>query len=138
VWLTTLPFHDQPLVAYGKMQRAFAQSCILLLCIKIFSIILDFIWPLACLLTLLPNLGFARDLLSDDEIAIAIVRESRQEYYSTGHPCACPDDHMRNGRVCGNVSAYIRPGGAQPLCYVRDVTPTMILHYRAQHGSGNE
>jgi hypothetical protein len=75
----------------------------------------------------------ARDLRSDAEIAKEIVEESRQAYYSTGHPCACPDDHMRNGRTCGNVSAYIRPGGAQPLCYATDVTPGMILDYRARH-----
>jgi hypothetical protein len=93
----------------------------------------DFVWALVYLLTLLPTYGFARDFQSDDEIATAIVQESRQEYYATGHPCACPDDHMRNGRICGNVSAYIRPRGAQPLCYVKDVTPTMILNYRARH-----
>jgi hypothetical protein len=75
----------------------------------------------------------ARDLRSDAEIAKDIVENSRQAYYSTGHPCACPDDRMRNGRTCGNVSAYIRPGGAQPLCYVTDVTPGMISDYRARH-----
>ena len=37
---------------------------------------------------------------------------SRNAYYATGHPCACPDDLMRNGRRCGGNSAYIRPGGA--------------------------
>jgi hypothetical protein len=77
--------------------------------------------------------GSGKDLRSDDEIAKAIVQESRQEYYGTGHPCACPDDLMRNGRRCGNVSAYVRPGGAEPLCYVSDVTKGMIDAYRARH-----
>jgi hypothetical protein len=77
--------------------------------------------------------GWAKDLRSDDEIAKTIVQESRQEYYATGHPCACPGDLMRNGRRCGNVSAYVRPGGAEPLCYVSDVTKGMIDTYRAQH-----
>jgi hypothetical protein len=81
----------------------------------------------------IPQTLQARDLRSDGEIAKEIVLSSREAYYSTGHPCACPDDRMRNGRTCGNVSAYIRPGGAQPLCYVTDVTPGMILDYRARH-----
>jgi TPR repeat protein len=34
-------------------------------------------------------------------IAVIIVKASRDEYYATGHPCACPDDVTRNGRSCG-------------------------------------
>src|SRR6266404_5657311 len=48
--------------------------------------------------------------LSSSAIAALIVRESRNAYYATGHPCACPDDLMRNGRRCGGNSAYVRPG----------------------------
>jgi hypothetical protein len=68
-------------------------------------------------------------------IATIIVRESRATYYATGHPCACPDDHTRNGRSCGNMSAYIRPGGAHPLCYPSDVTATMIETYRQRQAA---
>jgi hypothetical protein len=71
--------------------------------------------------------------LSDAAIAAAIVQDSRSAYYATGHPCACPDDHMRNGRLCGGTSAYIRPGGAHPLCSATDVSPEMISRYRATH-----
>jgi hypothetical protein len=70
--------------------------------------------------------------LSDAAIAAAIVQDNRNAYYATGHPCACPDDHMRNGRLCG-ASAYIRPGGAHPLCSATDVSPEMISRYRATH-----
>jgi hypothetical protein len=45
-------------------------------------------------------------------IAAILVEESRKAYYATGHPCACPDDLMRNGRRCGGNSAYSRRGGA--------------------------
>jgi hypothetical protein len=38
---------------------------------------------------------------ADSAIAAVIVKESRDAYYRTGHPCACPDDLMRNGRRCG-------------------------------------
>lgn len=31
--------------------------------------------------------------------------------------CDCPYDLMRNGRRCGNRSAYSKPGGRNPQCY---------------------
>lgn len=63
-------------------------------------------------------------------IAAIIVKASRDQYYATGHPCACPDDLTRNGRACGVRSAYSRPGGASPRCYPSDVTAEMIETYR--------
>jgi len=69
-------------------------------------------------------------------IAAIIVQASRNQYYATGHPCACPDDLMRNGQRCGGRSAYSRPGGAAPLCYPQDVTQAMIEEYRLAVGSG--
>lgn len=40
---------------------------------------------------------------------------SRQPYVGT---CDCPYDLMRNGRRCGGRSAYSRPGGRSPQCYL--------------------
>lgn len=34
--------------------------------------------------------------------------------------CDCPYDTDRRGRSCGKRSAYSRPGGRSPVCYVRD------------------
>jgi hypothetical protein len=45
-------------------------------------------------------------------------------------PCACPEDTARNGSRCGRRSAYNRPGGATPRCYVKDVMPEEITNYR--------
>jgi hypothetical protein len=70
-------------------------------------------------------------VLTAAAIAALLVRTSRQSYYASGRPCACPDDVMRNGRRCGSRSAYNRPGGASPLCYPDDVTSGMIEAYRA-------
>jgi hypothetical protein len=70
---------------------------------------------------------------TDQQIIDLLIRQSRQAYYATGHPCACPEDHARNGSLCGGRSAYIRPGGAEPLCYPKDVTKAAIDAYRAQH-----
>jgi hypothetical protein len=73
--------------------------------------------------------------LSSAAIAALIVAASRDAYHSTGHPCACPDDRMRNGRTCGGRSAYSRPGGAAPLCYPQDVTLAMIEAYKHRSAS---
>jgi hypothetical protein len=69
--------------------------------------------------------------LTDQQIATFIVKPSRDAYYRTGHPCACPDDLARNGSRCGGRSAYSRPGGAEPYCYVTDVPKDKIEAYRA-------
>jgi hypothetical protein len=68
--------------------------------------------------------------LTATAIAAILIRSSRDQYYATGHPCACPDDLMRNGRACGARSAYSRPGGASPKCYPTDITEGMIRDYR--------
>jgi hypothetical protein len=74
----------------------------------------------------------AEAALTAAAIAALIVAASRQAYYATGRPCACPDDRMRNGRACGSRSAYSRPGGAQPLCSASDVSAKMIEEYRSK------
>lgn len=72
--------------------------------------------------------------LTDEKIASIIVQASRDSYYRTGHPCACPDDLARNGSHCGGRNAYSRPGGASPKCYPeKDVTAADIAAYRASH-----
>ncbi len=71
-------------------------------------------------------------VLTTAAIVAILIKASRDQYYATGHPCACPDDLMRNGRACGARSAHSRPGGASPLCYPADVTAEMIEAYRRQ------
>lgn len=57
---------------------------------------------------------------------------NRYKEVSTLHPytylrepsvgyCDCPYDLDQRGYKCGNRSAYARTGGAEPVCYVRDV-----------------
>jgi hypothetical protein len=68
--------------------------------------------PLAALLSLdLATSAIAQSPLTDQQIATMIVKASRDAYYRTGHPCACPEDLARNGSRCGGRSAYSRPGG---------------------------
>ena len=68
-----------------------------------------------------------------DAIRQAIIRDSIARYQATGHPCACPYNLMRNGRQCGDRSAYSRPGGASPLCYAKDVSDGMVAEWRRAH-----
>lgn len=75
-------------------------------------------------------------VLTAAAIAALIITASRNSYYATGRPCACPDDRMRNGRRCGSRSAYSRPGGASPLCFPSDVTSEMIDEYRKRASLG--
>jgi len=70
--------------------------------------------------------------VTDDQIRSSIIQASRNAYYATGHPCACPYDHARNGSMCGGRSAYSRPGGASPKCFPQDVSAADIAAYRAR------
>ncbi|WP_366249222.1 SH3 domain-containing protein [Devosia sp. 66-14] len=47
----------------------------------------------------------------------AIGQPLRDAYVGT---CDCPYDRKRNGARCGGTSAYSRPGGRSPACYVGD------------------
>src|SRR5580704_16256984 len=86
----------------------------------------------AVILVAFPARGFSQPL-GDQQVSERIVQESRQRYYATGHPCACPEDLARNGSRCGGRSAHSRPGGAEPKCYPQDVSKAEIDAYRAQH-----
>lgn len=64
-----------------------------------------------------------------DRAAIAqkIIAQSINAYPGN---CPCPESRDRSGRRCGKRSAYSRPGGAAPLCYITDVTDDMIARFR--------
>jgi len=64
--------------------------------------------------------------LTDAEIVQSIILASRAEYFATGHPYACAYDHARNGSYCGRRSAYSRPGGYEPKCYPKDISPLAL------------
>jgi hypothetical protein len=86
---------------------------------------------LGFLLLVASTSAYARDCskLSDTAVRAAIVQESRQSYYNTGRPCACPEDSARNGSRCGARSASSRPGGASPKCYPAEVTAAEVRAY---------
>jgi len=72
-----------------------------------------------------------RQRMAAVDIARLLMKASMAGYSGN---CACPDHIAQNGNSCGKRSAYCRPGGRRPLCYLSDVTPEMIASYR-QHGN---
>lgn len=68
--------------------------------------------------------------MSDADIKQAIIQESIANYPGN---CPCPYNTDRRGHACGRRSAYSRPGGYSPICYPKDVTPSMVQQYRASH-----
>ena len=48
-----------------------------------------------------------------------MIKESIANYHGK---CPCPYSIMSNGKKCGKRSAYSKPGGYEPLCYVSDIT----------------
>jgi hypothetical protein len=66
--------------------------------------------------------------LTDAQVKAAIVKASIASYAGS---CPCPFNTDGAGRRCGARSAYSRPGGKSPLCYIDDVTAKMVQAYRS-------
>ncbi len=78
---------------------------------------------------LLISAGLYAEDLSDADIKRVLIQQSISSYSGS---CPCPYNRARNGSRCGKRSAYSKPGGAEPLCYDRDVTDEMVEKYRAR------
>jgi hypothetical protein len=88
---------------------------------------------LTALLILTATPVFALEPMTDAQVREAVIKDSIAAYLATGHPCACPYNLARNGSQCGGRSAYSRPGGAEPLCYPKDVSDGMVTDWRRSH-----
>ena len=53
-----------------------------------------------------------------------MIQESIAQYPGK---CPCPYSIMSNGKKCGKRSAYSKPGGYEPLCYISDIKKKIIL-----------
>ncbi len=58
-----------------------------------------------------------------------MIKESITNYLGK---CPCPYSIMSNGKKCGKRSAYSKPGGYEPLCYISDIKNNSD---KAKHGS---
>lgn len=70
--------------------------------------------------------------LSAAKIRQILIDESIAAYSGN---CPCPYNTARNGSRCGRRSAYSRAGGAEVLCYAKDVSDEMVEQYRAAHAN---
>lgn len=94
------------------------------------------VWLLICAAVLLAEWAvpaqaeaLSRVKGSDDDIRRQVIQQSIANYPG---PCACPYNVMRNGRRCGRVSAYVKPGSHAPKCYPEDVSAAEVAAYRAR------
>ena len=74
---------------------------------------------------------YAQPKLTDEQIKQQIIQQSIASYSGN---CPCPYNVARNGSSCGRRSAYSKPGGYDPICYPRDVTPSMVQDFRRRNG----
>lgn len=82
-------------------------------------------------LSLIVSSSFAKGSLSDDQIKKQMIQQSIASYSGS---CPCPYNVTRNGSSCGGRSAYSKPGGYDPLCYPKDITPSMLNDYKKRNG----
>ena len=68
--------------------------------------------------------------ISDAQVRQILIDDSIAAYSGS---CPCPYSTARNGSRCGRRSAYSRAGGAETLCYAKDVSDEMVQSYRAAH-----
>ncbi len=90
---------------------------------------------LGCVLVVLPSVERldAKETprqLSAARIRQILIEESIADYAGS---CPCPYSTARNGSRCGRRSAYSRAGGADVLCYPKDVSDALVQQYRAAH-----
>ena len=69
---------------------------------------------------------------TDREIKELIVEQSVGEYLAYVGNCPCPYNRTKANRRCGERSAYSKPGGQEPLCYVSDVTDDMVKAWKLE------
>ena len=85
---------------------------------------------LASVLAFAPTVTAKAKARTDAQIKTILIAESIAGYSGN---CPCPYSTARNGSRCGGRSAYSREGGAEPLCYAKDVSAEMVKEYREAH-----
>lgn len=63
------------------------------------------------------------------QLAQEVVDASISGYQAHYGNCPCPFNRAKNNSKCGKRSAWSKPGGQEPVCYVEEVTDVMIERY---------
>ena len=85
---------------------------------------------LLLLFFVMPLISFSEPS-QNQQIIQNIINESIANYSGN---CPCPYNRASNGSSCGRRSAYSKVGGYAPICFAKDVTPSMISTYKHKHG----
>jgi pSer/pThr/pTyr-binding forkhead associated (FHA) protein len=76
--------------------------------------------PLGEIIVKLPDINLpGKQLKEPRRIRVPYTNENRP---SEQPPCDCPYDRARDYSICGGRSAYVRPGGREPACYIGETT----------------
>lgn len=86
---------------------------------------------LVCILLMMMGAVQSKGILTNDQIKQQMIQQSIASYPGN---CPCPYNVARNGSSCGARSAYAKPGGYDPLCYPKDITPSMLDGYKRRNG----
>ena len=61
-----------------------------------------------------------------------------QSMASCGGTCPCPQNVDRAGNLCGERSAYSRPGGCEPWCKIEEVPEVEVRKFREKCAAGKQ
>src|SRR5262245_46317271 len=70
--------------------------------------------------------------LTDQQVRELIVAQSLRSYPGN---CPCPYNVDRAGRQCGKRSAWSKPGGYSPICFVTEVSEAQVRAFRSRGAS---
>ena len=84
---------------------------------------------IAAVLCAVPALAGGLAPLTDAE-KCSVIAGDIVAYRARGRPCACPYSLTRAGAPCGTLSAWAKPGGAAPRCYLEDVADERVPDVR--------
>ncbi|WP_413730849.1 hypothetical protein [Sodalis sp. RH22] len=73
------------------------------------------------------------ETLSDNEVKTEIIREYLTSHMKFTGPCPCPEIRDAVDSRCGARSAWSRKPDTGVLCYLEDVTPSMVEAWREQN-----
>lgn len=81
------------------------------------------------ILLIAPLFSFAQ---SDPVRAIKerMIQESIKQYSGS---CPCPYNVTKSGSRCGKRSAYSKPKGYSPKCYIEDITVQEVSLWKQRH-----
>jgi len=77
-------------------------------------------------ITLILFIIFSNFCYADDNQDTLVKNMIAKSIANYPEKCACPYQLKSNGKKCGKSSAYSKPRGYSPLCYLSDITKQIL------------